>query len=403
MERLIGVHLKRLGQLWQPPRAHGDADRGRTVSFLELFHDLVYVALIAAAAHHLAGHMEWSAVGEFGVVFSLVWLAWLNGAAEHDLHGREDVRTRTFTFVQMLLVALLAVYASMGADGRDGFSIVYGAFFIVLGWLWFSAHLRADESHRRVSRRYLVLILLTVAAAFGSAFAPPPAQLWVWGAVALVWVSALFFATRATAGLSGEPVIVSHSLVERFGLFVIIVLGEVVVGVVRGLSESAGDLETIATGMLALGVGFGIWWTYFDLTGRRLPREDRTGLPVWIVLHLPLTMCIAAAGAAMVSVIEHAGDPRAPEVVTWVLGGSVALSLVAIAAIAPTLRDFARYRRIYSVTCVAMVALALASAIPIGLLRPAPLELVAALLGVLTLVWLVTIVQWLKTGEEVEP
>jgi low temperature requirement protein LtrA len=32
---------------WRPPRAHGDAILDRTVSSLELFYDLVFVAVIA--------------------------------------------------------------------------------------------------------------------------------------------------------------------------------------------------------------------------------------------------------------------------------------------------------------------------------------------------------------------
>ncbi|MDE0449756.1 MAG: low temperature requirement protein A [Spirochaetaceae bacterium] len=61
---------------------------------MELFYDLVYVVLIAAAAHRLAHHMSWGSVGEFIVVFSLIWIAWLNGSAYHDLNGREDIRSR---------------------------------------------------------------------------------------------------------------------------------------------------------------------------------------------------------------------------------------------------------------------------------------------------------------------
>ena len=75
---------------------------------------------------------------------------------------------------------------------------------------------------------------------------------------------------RSAAGL-GEIVRPTHSLVERFGLFTIIVLGEVVFGVVNGLSLAEQDLETIATGMIALAVGFGLWCIYFDLVGGRLP------------------------------------------------------------------------------------------------------------------------------------
>ncbi len=38
---------------WQPPRAHRDVIEHRTVSFLEL----VYVVVIARAAHTLAEHL----------------------------------------------------------------------------------------------------------------------------------------------------------------------------------------------------------------------------------------------------------------------------------------------------------------------------------------------------------
>jgi hypothetical protein len=43
--------------LWRPPRPHGETIADRTVSFLELFYDLVYVAVIGQAAHHLAEHV----------------------------------------------------------------------------------------------------------------------------------------------------------------------------------------------------------------------------------------------------------------------------------------------------------------------------------------------------------
>ena len=82
----------------------------------------------------------------------------------------------------------------------------------------------------------------------------------------------------------------TDSLVERFGLFTIIVLGEVVFGVVDGLSAAEHDAMTIVTGMLALWLGFGFWWIYFDLVGRRLPRADGGALSNWVLSHLPITL-----------------------------------------------------------------------------------------------------------------
>ena len=72
-----------------------------------------------------------------------------------------------------------------------------------------------------------------------------------------------------------EGIVPTDSLVERFGLFTIIVLGEVILGVVTGLSAAGADALTIATGSLAMVIGFGFWWIYFDLVGRRLPAQRR--------------------------------------------------------------------------------------------------------------------------------
>ena len=47
---------------WQPPRPHGETIVGRTVSSLELLYDLVYVAVIGQAAHHLAEDVSTTAI-----------------------------------------------------------------------------------------------------------------------------------------------------------------------------------------------------------------------------------------------------------------------------------------------------------------------------------------------------
>ena len=56
-----------------------------------------------------------------------------------------------------------------------------------------------------------------------------------------------------------------HRVARRAdGLFTIIVLGEVVVGVVGGISDAEdADATTIATGMIGLTIGMGMWWNYF--------------------------------------------------------------------------------------------------------------------------------------------
>ena len=399
---MVQTSRDRLRLLWRPPRIHDGAVEHRTVGFIELFHDLVYVVAIAAVTHNLFEHMSWGAVGEFVLVFSLIWITWFNGAAYHDFHGREDIRSRTFIFIQMILITLLTVFAGDWENGRTGFAILYGCIIAVFAWLWLTVHIRIDDSRqRRISRVYVAILLLTFVIMIWSAFEPPDIQIPVWTAIVIVWLGTGYYLAKAAAARYDEP-IASMSLVERFGLFTIIVLGEVVVGVVHGLSGATDDVGVVTTGLLALCIGFGLWWVYFDLVGRRLPRAGRGGLPVWMILHLPLVMAISAAGAALTGMVEHAGDAHAPLIATWVLGGSVGIALAMVAAMVYTLEDWTRHRPIFLPASIVMMFLAAASA-ALGLLRPAPVELVSTLLAFLVLVWCVYIFCWIRFGIRTEP
>jgi len=96
--------------LSSPPRPHGAIIKDRTVSKLELFYDLVYVAVIGAASAHLATDISIRGFVEFAIVFAMIWIAWLNGSIYVELHGREDGRRRMLLFLQMGILAVLAVF-----------------------------------------------------------------------------------------------------------------------------------------------------------------------------------------------------------------------------------------------------------------------------------------------------
>ncbi len=104
---------------WRPPRPHGATIHDRVVSNLELFYDLVYVAVISQAALHLADDVSARTVLEFAVIFAMIWFAWVNGSLYLELHGRQDGRTRATVFAQMGILVLLTVFTA-DATGRDG-------------------------------------------------------------------------------------------------------------------------------------------------------------------------------------------------------------------------------------------------------------------------------------------
>ncbi len=382
----------------RPPRAHGEIDYAREVSFLELFYDLVYVVLIGQAAHHLAEHLDGEGAREFAVMFGLIWLAWFNGTVWHELHGREDGRSRGYIFIQMGLVALLAVYAAnAGTSDGQPFAVVYLILFVHFTWQWHAVFRIDDPVYRPVTIRYLIGMVLTIVAIGVSIAVDDNARMIIWGAVVVAWVIGGLYLVHnnRTAGFSDG---VTSSLVERFGLFTIIVLGEVVIGVVDGISEAdQRDATTIAVGILSLMIGMGIWWNYFDLLGRRIPREEGQFLARWMIVHLPITMAIAASGAAMVKLVEHAHDNRTPTDTGRLLVGSVAVVLAGIAIASRSLKhdEFPQRvrRQVPIVTALGALAVVL-----IGLAKPSPLWLVIGINAVLSVVWLWLFIVLLASG-----
>ncbi len=375
--------------LWRPPRPHGEVIADRTVSFLELFYDLVYVAVIGQAAHHLAEHVTARGVAEFAVVFGMIWAAWINGSLYLELHGREDGRTRIAVFLQMGILVLLAVFTAEAAgDSGTGFALVYAVFLAVMTWLWHSVRRQDRQGHSEFvapAGRYVLGMAMAVPLIVISAFLPDGPRLIVWTGFCIAWLVGIALISQLAVANEGLPP--TDSLVERFGLFTIIVLGEVVFGVVDGLSTPDRDALVIVTGMIALAIGFGFWWIYFDVVGRRPPRNEGGPLVTWMLSHLPITLSIAAAGAAMVSLIGHAGDDRTPAGTAWLLAGAVALGLVSLIFTEQALVDAVRLDAVYRPFRIALAVGAVAALVA-GWAHPAPWLFGLVLVAILVVLWL---------------
>ncbi|HEV2918177.1 MAG TPA: low temperature requirement protein A, partial [Actinomycetota bacterium] len=230
---------------WRPPRAHGEVIADRQVSVLELFYDLVYVAVVGQAAHDLAEHVSFRGLAPFAVVFALIWIAWINGSLYLELHGREDGRTRSIVFVQMGILVLLAVFTADAADGGGwGFAVVYATYQVVQTWLWSSVWRQDRRDHSEflgLAGGYVAGMAVSVAVILASALLPAAPRLVVWAGLGVAWIIGIVLAARSSrVGLGLTP---TDSLVERFGLFTIIVLGELVIGVVDGLSGAERDAK----------------------------------------------------------------------------------------------------------------------------------------------------------------
>jgi low temperature requirement protein LtrA len=322
---------------WAKPKLRTDEEeeRERRVSWLELFYDLVFVVVISELSHQLAEHISAEGVVSFILLFIPVWWVWIGGTFYNERFETQDISNRVFVFLQMLPVAALAVFAHDGLGNTSvGFALSYAAARGIINFLW----VRGGWHDRRfwpVAQRFGLGFSLSVVLFVVSVFVPPPWRFVLW---ALGLVSDLVTPVF-TLGLQARlPRLSSSRLPERFGLFVIIVLGETIVGVVRGVAEQP-QLTSglVVTGILGIALGFGLWWVYFDFVARRQFRVGIWWSFTWSYLHLLLLMSIVAAGAGVNNVVASE-ETSLPDDVCWLISGAIAAGLIIIGLLELTLR-----------------------------------------------------------------
>jgi low temperature requirement protein LtrA len=347
------------------------------------------VVLIAQAARRLAGHLAWGGLGQFAVVFTLVWIAWANGSLHYELHGREDARSRITFLVQILVLTVMGacIPAAAGARGA-AFAVATAVLFAILAGLWLRAGRGDRPEYRRSTRLYVAGTAGFAVLTACTALLPASARVPAWGLLDAAYL-AVFGAVILTAS-AGASLIVTDALIERFGTLTIIVLGEILTSAVAGLAGQPLSVLTLSVGLVAVVVGFGAWWTYFDFTGQRQPKPTRPATAQWLLGHLPLTASIAAMGAAMVSLINHAHDGRTPVATAWVLCAGAAVVLCATILLSASLQARQGDPALHQLLTRSSIPAA-AACLGVGAVRPAPLLLCVALVVLLGVPWVLAV------------
>ncbi len=321
---------------WQTPHlllAEDDHEE-RRVTWLELFYDLMFVVIISQLSHYLAEHPTVEGVLAYILLFLPVWWIWLGGTFYNSRFETQDVSIRLGTLLQILALGAMTLFVHDGL-GETAlpfiFSYLVARLIIISLWLRASYH---TPIYRPVSYRYAVGFAVSVVLLVLSFWVAPPWRFLIWGAAVLIDISTPAFTLPHQARL---PRLSNSKLPERMGLFVIIVLGEQIVGVVSGAAEQEVTMLTLLTAGLGIVLTFCLWWVYFDYIARRVPRPSVYWLYAWSFLHMPLVMSIAAMSAGSLNLIAH-GDAGFTDNVRWLFTGSTAAALFAMAAIEVVLR-----------------------------------------------------------------
>lgn len=303
-----------------PMRGRDPRQGHRQATPLELLFDLTFVVAFAQAgnelAHYLAEGHIWSGVAGFGWAVLWVCWAWISFTFFASAFDTDDWLHRILTMVQMVGVVIIAlgipdVFASIDHGETLDFRIMALGYVIMrvsMVAMWVRVA-RRDPENRRTALIYIVFIMGAqigwVAVAL-LRIENLPLLLTILGILTLVELAGPIVATWDSRvnknDWRGTPWH-AHHIGERYGLLVIITLGEGILGTIAAVSALVHKVdwsgEAILVVVAGVGITFGLWWSYFVVPSANVLARHRNRKWAWGYGHIVLLGAIAAVGAGL--------------------------------------------------------------------------------------------------------
>lgn len=296
-------------------------ERHRASTPLELLFDLTFVVAFSQISSQAAHYLELGdlapALAGFGMgVFAATW-AWINYSWLASAYDNDDIFFRIATLVEMIGVLVLAlgipqVFSSIAAGAHVDNGILVSGYVImrvaaVALWIRAAKH---DPARRSTCLAYATNIAVAQLGWIALIFLELPfATTAVLIAVlVLIELAGPLVAERKYGPTPWHP----HHIAERYGLVVIITLGEIVLGTILAISAVVQVQGwTLEAALVALGgstLVFALWWVYFTLpSGVLLARHRERGF-AWGYSHIVLFASLIGVGAGLhvaAQVISH--------------------------------------------------------------------------------------------------
>lgn len=366
--------------LIRPPALR--TDEPASASRLELFFDLAYVLVVLELADQFLHDPDVGGAVIFVGLFTTVWSSWVGFTLYANRFDTDDVIFRLGMLAATLAIAGCAA-AAAGATGSFAvpFAVSFLAGRIVLFLLYLRAWRHVVDARSTISR-YLLTIGASALLWLVSLPITGDARFWWWAAAVLVGSAGPILATRT--GGAAAPLHVEH-LPERFGLLVILVLGEAVGGAATGVHDMSWAAMPVLIGVAGFALAASMWWVHFDATAavsaNALQSADDADAAsggrhdLFVYAHLPLTVGVVAVGVGVEELVLHPHEST-PSAGGWILAAGLVSFVIGAALI--LIDVVAQRRTVIALTVMACAVIAGVSVIPL----PNPLIYVGLLAAV---------------------
>lgn len=268
------------------------ADVDQSVSFAELFFDLVFVYAITQVVHLLHGSFDLVHLGRAILVFWLVWWAWTQFTWALNAANTKHHLVQLGTLVATAIAFFMAISVPESFERSSWwFAIAYtaGRSIGLLIYLWVSAQ---NLLMRSAVKTFAILSVAGLLAVLAGGYLGGVFQYWFWGLAIFLDIMAAVIGGNSE-GWNLHP---GH-FSERHGLFVIIALGETLIVAAGAVTEEYWNGYLLLISLLSVGITCCLWWLYFFRSKHHLEHAmiSRTGADrsqmardVYSLFHFPL-------------------------------------------------------------------------------------------------------------------
>lgn len=298
---------------WGAPRTITNTIENRKISWLELFSDLVYVVIIHSFVENLSEHFNLYGFITFWVLFLFFFNTWTNMVLYFDLHGKNNLRNVFFALLQIIAIAVTATFTpDVFAGHYTGFILAYSFNQLIYMYLYLRTMI-ADPLHATTTRPFLTAYVVGEALFIGSIAVPNMVV-----QQGLIIVSLLIFVSTVMAESSNFdrefrqrqiPFELNSAILERYGLFTMIVLGESLAGIIEHMAEEHTHLADYTHFVIAMVCIIGTWMIYYTLMDEREVTAHRYWpISLFRGVHRFLIACLTLQSFFIAQTLES-GEP----------------------------------------------------------------------------------------------
>ncbi|MDQ4138267.1 MAG: low temperature requirement protein A [Actinomycetota bacterium] len=297
------------------------SDESHRVTTFELFFDLVFVFAFTQVTHYMADTHSAMGVLQAMIILGILWWSWVSYSwlANQTFVDEGLVRIgMSVAMGAMFLVALVIPEAFDDFPGGLHAPLVFAVSYFVVRLVHLLLYLGAASDDRPLQRQILVTFsAMTVGTGFilAGALIGGRAQTWLWltGLVLDVVI------TYLTARGGNWRVHSAVHWAERFGLVVILALGESVVAIGVGVAREPISTSILLGSLLAIALAIGLWWLYFDVIAIAAEHElarrrgtERADLAIdgYTYLHFLLIAGIVISALGVEQAMHHVDDTK---------------------------------------------------------------------------------------------